>query len=166
MATSRSRKAANLDRGRRRPAFSGVDDREPVKRLLGNIKKARPRLRALLDSCSDHWGYEDGVYRLYHGSFKVYELQHRTEVVVTALQALLPDATLNEWFMRIVREGTGHEFSDEHNKDWLKHTRPIVEAFFHARYFLEMVVRYAGLRRPPTLVPSGWASVLYLFNLR
>ena len=144
-----------------------IDDREPVKSLLRNIRRARPKLRALLDSCSDHWGYEDGVYRFYHGSLKVYgRLQPKTEAIVAALQALLPGVALNEWFMQIVREGTGKAFKDEHNKDWLKHARPIVEAFFHARYFLEMVVRYAGMRHPPTSLPSGWASVLYLFNLR
>jgi hypothetical protein len=33
-------------------------------------------------------------------------------------------------------------------------TRPILEAFFHARYFLEMAVRYADLETPPEVLPS------------
>jgi hypothetical protein len=50
---------------------------------------------------------------------------------------------------------------------WLETTRPIVEAFFHARYFLEMAVRYGKkLKMPPAMLPSGWAAFLYLYNLR
>ncbi len=39
------------------------------------------------------------------------------------------------------------------------------EAFFHARYFLEMACRYAN---PPEghVLPSGWAGLLSLFELR
>ena len=41
------------------------------------------------------------------------------------------------------------------------------EAFFHARYFLEMACRYADdLEEPPSLLPSGWAGLLYLYGLR
>lgn len=45
-------------------------------------------------------------------------------------------------------------------------TRPILEAFFHARFFLEMAVRYADLQAPPQPLPSGYAALLYLFGLR
>jgi hypothetical protein len=42
-----------------------------------------------------------------------------------------------------------------------------VEAFFHARHLLRMVCKYAEeLPKPPQVLPSGWATVLYLFNLR
>src|SRR6266567_7691723 len=50
---------------------------------------------------------------------------------------------------------------------WLEVTGPIVEAFFHAHYFLEMAVRYGKqLQHPPRQLPSGWAAFLYLYNLR
>jgi len=53
------------------------------------------------------------------------------------------------------------------NRRWLEVTRPIVEAFFHAQYFLEMAVRYGRqLKRPPRQLPSGWAAFLYLYDLR
>lgn len=69
--------------------------------------------------------------------------------------------------MTIVSDGTGKRFEMEHNARWLEETRPIVEVFFHARYFLEMAVRHGReLDAPPTLLPSGWAALLYLFNLR
>jgi tRNA(fMet)-specific endonuclease VapC len=41
-----------------------------------------------------------------------------------------------------------------------------LEAFFHARFFLEMAVRYADLAAPPQPLPSGYAALLYLFGLR
>jgi hypothetical protein len=42
-----------------------------------------------------------------------------------------------------------------------------LEAFFHARYVLEMAVKYGDdLDEPTNLLPSGWAGLLYLYNLR
>jgi hypothetical protein len=52
---------------------------------------------------------------------------------------------LNAWFRTIVDEGTGKAFEPEHNQRWLEVTRPIVEAFFHAGYFLEMAVRHGKI---------------------
>jgi hypothetical protein len=66
-----------------------------------------------------------------------------------------------------VSQGTGKKFVLDHNNRWLKVTRPIVEAFFHARYMLEMAVKYGKeLERPPNCLPSGWAAFLYLYDLR
>lgn len=70
-------------------------------------------------------------------------------------------------FLSIIRDGTGKSFTAETNSRWLAETRPIVEAFFHARYFLEMAIRYGKeLDEPPSTLPSGWAAMLYLYNLR
>jgi hypothetical protein len=147
--------------------LGAADDRPEVHALLVSLKASLPKLEKLLDECSDHWGYEDPIYRFYHQSFKVYALGHTTKRIVSALQDLAPDRPLNEWFMRIVGEGTDKNFELDDNARWLEVTRPIVEAFFHARYFLEMAVRYGKeLATPPRLLPSGWASFLYLFGLR
>jgi hypothetical protein len=144
-----------------------VDDRPEVQALFSNLKASLPALQKLLDECSSHWGYEDHVYRLYHQSFKVYGLQEATKAIVIALQALAPERKLNEWFTQIVKDGTGKTFEREHNRRWLAVTRPIVESFFHARYFLEMSVRYGKkLKTPPRTLPSGWAAFLYLYQLR
>lgn len=41
------------------------------------------------------------------------------------------------------------------------------EAFFHARFFLKMAVKYGEeLDEAPSTLPSGWAALLYLYNLR
>ena len=140
---------------------------ESEKRLIANITTAHDDLFRLLEEVNDHWGYEDAIYRFYHQSFKVFFLQASTEKIVTALQNLLPEQPLNDWFLCIVSEGTGKTFKMEMNDNWLQETRPVVEAFFHAKYFLEMTCRYSDkVKEPQQILPSGWASVLYLYGLR
>jgi hypothetical protein len=146
--------------------FSDKDDRPEVIDLLRRIKEDLPALEELLTRCGPA-GYEDAVYRLYHQSFKVYHLQGLTMEVVAKLRSLAPDLPPNECFEKIVSEGTGIKFERSHNDRWLEVTRPMVEAFFHARYFLEMAVKYGQeLESPPACMPSGWAAVLYLYGLR
>ncbi len=161
------------------------DDRPEVIALLKAIKKALPDLKKVLEECQDHWGEEDKVYRFYHQSYKVFRLQDLTVQIVDALKSLAPKGLVNTWtrmieektgepapplnpvFLQIVGEGTGKEFKMRDNDNWLEVTRPILESYFHAKYFLEMIVEYGEeLERPPACLPSGWATVLYLFHLR
>jgi len=135
-------------------------------RMLDNLRQQRPALEESLRAMSDHWGYEDPFYRFYHHSFKVYHLQQATLAAVAQLQALLPGHALNTRFARIISEGTGKAFEPSHNADWDRHTRPMLEAFFHARFMVEMAVRYGTLEKPPRSLPSGYAALLYLFDLR
>jgi len=147
--------------------LQNIDKRPEVQQLFKNLVKKQPMLEALLARCNDHWEYEDPIYRFYHQSFKVYWFQDQTKEIVAALQSLRPGTSLNDWFRQIVKEGTGKTFSLEDNKRWLQITRPILEAFSHARFFLEMAVKYGKeLDNPPTMLPSGWAALLYLYNLR
>jgi hypothetical protein len=135
--------------------------------LLRNIKARLPDLEKLLEKMSSHWYAEDGFYRFYHQSFKVYRVQFHTAEVVKVLRSLLPDRPLNGMFEQIVREGTDKQFRLRHNKRWRDETRPILEAFFHARAMLEYAIRYGkALDTVPTVLPSGWAAVLYLYGLR
>lgn len=144
-----------------------LDERPEVQALFKNLQSQLPELEKLLAQCNNHWGYEDPIYRFYHQSFKVYGLQDETKRIVKALQGLAPQLPLNKWFARIVEEGTGKVFKPEENQNWLAVTRPILEAFFHARFFLEMAVKYGReLQAPPNTLPSGWAALLYLYNLR
>jgi hypothetical protein len=136
---------------------------------LANIKARLPELEQLLAEMSSHWLYEDPVYRFYYGSFKVYDLQEQTRRIAEALESLAPEgAVLSSIFREIVDAGTGGKrFEMEHNRDWTRHTRPFVEAFFHARFFLEMSVKYGReLEAAPTTLPSGWAALLCLYGIR
>ncbi len=108
------------------------------------------------------------MYRYWHQSFKVYAIQDVTTTLVDALRSLSPDdRRLHPWFETIVAEGTGNTFDIEHNERWPEVTRPMLEAFFHARFFVEMAVKYGReLEEPPNALPSGWAALLYLYELR
>jgi len=134
--------------------------------LLARIKENLPELEAMLEKVSGHWCYEDMIYRFYHQSFKVYWVQAQTLEIVDALEKISGVDNLQPWFMEIVKEGTGKKFDMGHNKEWTKHTRPMVEAFLHAKYFLEMAVKYGKMDNVDTVIPSGWASLAALFRIR
>ena len=140
---------------------------EEEAKILTAIHSRLDEFEKLLDRCSGKWGYEDPVYRFYHESMKVFYVQERTEEIVTALQSLAPHLPLNSYFQEIIKRGTGKEFTHQSNNHWLAEAAPIIEAFLHARYFLEMICKYGRIiKEPPDTIPSGWAAVLYLWNLR
>lgn len=141
---------------------------DPHQRLLDAITLHQSTLEGLLSEIDEHWGAEDLIYRFWHQSMKVYWLQSYTERIVAELTALAPgNRGLHPWFVLMMAEGTGKTFALEHNDDWLKHTRPIVEAFFHARYMLSMAVTYGReLESAPQMLPSGWAALLELYQIR
>ncbi len=144
-----------------------IDQRPEVLELFGRLKAEWANLEISLARCSEMWGYEDAIYRFYHQSFKVFQLQESTVRIVAQLQSLAPERKLNGWFLQIVAEGTGKQFTLADNRRWLEATRPLLEAFFHARFFLEMAVKSGReLADPPNMLPSGWAALLYLYGLR
>jgi hypothetical protein len=143
------------------------DIRQRLERLLlKRIKRHKGELKKILQMMSDHWTYEDHFYRYYHGSYKVYRTQTTTEQAVKLLRQLLPERELNLTFEQIIREGTGKEFKLAHNKNRDKHTRPMLDAFAHAKFMIEMAARYANLTKLPQPMPSGYAALLYLYDLR
>lgn len=116
-----------------------------------------------------HWSYEDSIYRFYHQSFKVYGVQRITQKIVEALKSVSPDGQLHcEYFQEIIEDGaSGKEWKKEHNQRWTRETRVFIEAFLHAKFFLEMAVKYGKeLKESPELLPPGWAALLYLYGLR
>lgn len=132
--------------------------------LLANIQARLPELEKLLEEINSHWVYQDLVYRFYHQSFKVYGIQAETKRIVEMLRSVAPSgASTNPFFDEIYEAGaSGKQFEDSHNKQWTEHTRVLVEAFFHAKYFLEMAVKYGReLPETPATLPSGWAALLY-----
>ena len=137
--------------------------------LLSNIKERMPELEQLLEKSNSHWVYEDLIYRFYHQSFKVYPIQSKTREIVDMLRALAPEGTsINGFFLEILADGmSGKKFELDHNQEWTRHTRPFLEAFFHARFFLEMAVKYGKkLEEAPDGLPSGWAALLHIYDIR
>jgi len=149
---------------------------ESHEKLLKLIKSKLPRLEALWqEHVLDVQAEEDAVYRYYHHSLKTYWIQQHTNAIVSFFEELARelgkelgrDSDLNEKFISIIRNGTGHEFEFSHNSTWNAHTLPQLQAFWHAKYMLQMMIRYGKtLERAPQMLPFGWGSVLYLYNLR
>jgi hypothetical protein len=54
----------------------------------------------------------------------VFGLQSATGAIVKNLQALAPHLPLNRWFLEIVRQGTGRDFSPADNANGLPATAP------------------------------------------
>ena len=133
--------------------------------LLGRLKEHKSELEEALKSMDDRW-HEDHFYPYYHGSFKVYSAQSTTARAVKLLRKLLPERELNPMFERLVQEDTGKVFQIEHKDDWERLMRPMLEAFSHAKLRIEMAVRYTELNEPPKPMPSGYAALLYLYNMR
>jgi hypothetical protein len=136
--------------------------------LLQNIKKDLPALEGILEEVSDMWNYEDVIYRFYHRSFKTYYVQTLTRRIFQALEKLAPkDTDINQMVLQIIKDGNVGEFKRTHNRQWEKKTRPQLEAFLHMKYFLEMAVKYGKeLKQAPQILPSGWAGLLYFYNIR
>lgn len=138
--------------------------------LLKNIKDKLPDLENKLTQINSHWYYEDGVYRYYHMSFKVYHLQDITTLIVEMLKSISPHENkeeINKLFLEIFNDGTGKVWKISDNQEWSKICRPIVEAFLQAKFFLEMAVKYGKeLETAPNCLPSGWATLLYFYNIR
>ena len=135
-------------------------------KLLDSIKKNISEIKHLLDSVSSHWSYEDPIYRYFHGSYKSYRIQDSTLSMVDLFKGIY-NVPLNERFMNIVKNGTNKRWKESDNKNWEKINRPMLEAYFHARFFLEMMYKYGKrFKNAPELLPSGWAALLYLYNMR
>lgn len=135
-------------------------------KLLNSIKKNLPEIKRLLDEVNSHWNYEDPIYRYYHLSFKSYYIQGST-IAIVALFKRIYGEPLNIQFMNIVKDGTNKRWRKADNRSWDKINRPMIEAYFHARFFLEMMYRYGKkFKKAPIIAPSGWAALLYLYNMR
>ncbi|MEI6731106.1 MAG: hypothetical protein WCK90_00345 [archaeon] len=139
--------------------------------LLSRIKKNLPSLEERLAFCEKLNGEEDMVYRFYHESNKVYNIQDDTKGVYELLEKISPHEKKkirDKRFLRIYKAGTtGRKFKLEDNLRWDEITRPMLEAFFHAKYFLKMAVKYGKeLKRPPKYMPYGWAALLELYEIR
>jgi len=136
-------------------------------KLLANIKKNKAEIEKLRDVFRRL--EEDYVYRFYHQSFKVFGATGQIKQAKELFERLAPDSLpLNDWFCSIADQAIGKQFDfAKTNQIWLVETRPILEAFWHSKYFLEqMLVAADELDESPSLLPSGWAAVLYLYDLR
>src|SRR5437016_4636928 len=72
--------------------FPTLEEKQHLERvLLANLKQEQSELQSLLNRVNDFWCYEDGVYRFYHQSFKVFDLQHATKEMADAFKKVAPE---------------------------------------------------------------------------
>jgi hypothetical protein len=86
--------------------------------LLGRIKTRLADIDALLAEYAEDWAEEDGVYRFYHQSVKVFDrlrpLTKQGFELITEIGGEQDPPC--EWYCQIVREGTEHDFNETTNK--------------------------------------------------
>jgi hypothetical protein len=143
-----------------------------IQKLFASIKENKDVIHKLYEANCGHV-YEDRIYRFYHYSFKVFYLQDSISDIVQFLEKINPrpidcEHRFNKWFSDIVegakKEG---EFKMSYNKNFPSHARPIVEASFHCKYFVDMLGSIATKDESPDgMISSAFAAVLELYNLR
>ncbi len=117
--------------------------RERMDALLVRITARLPELEELARTLEK--AEEDGVYRFYHGSYKVFYLQDPVKRAFALIKEIGGEADPPHFgYARIVEAGTAHDFQEERtNGNWDVETKPILEAFWHTKYFIKMMVKYA-----------------------
>lgn len=129
--------------------------------LLSQLRESHDDLKQLLKRMESHWEIEDLVYRFYHHSAKVHFAADLGHEVFDSLLSVVP------WghrecpvFIRRLRARC------RRGRTW-RRARADIELMFHAHYFLKMAVKYGRkYRRGPNPVPSGYASLMYVYGLR
>ena len=135
--------------------------------LLNQIKNNLSEIDSLyraFASCE-----EDFVYRFYHQSYKIFYATEEIKKAKDLFEKIAPDGIpLNDWYGKIADKAIGKSFDwKKTNPKWLDETCPILEAFWHSKYFLQQMLRFGTeFQNSPQLMPSGWAAILYLYNLR
>ena len=134
--------------------------------LLSNIKEHRTAIENKLAWFERE--EPDLVYRFYHQSFKVFIMTSLIQSANELFESLAPESTvLNSWYLTITKAAIAKKFDDTTNQAWFEETLPVTQGFWHAKYFLEQMIASADeLDEAPEILPSGWAAVLYLYNLR
>lgn len=134
--------------------------------LLVNIKSEKDTIDKLVSSFEK--SEPEFIYRFYHQSFKVFGYKELIRYTVQFLEKLAPESSsLNDWYRGIIDLGLDKDFNDSTNDNWLNETQPLLEAFWHTKFFVkQMKSSVERLETAPETLPYDWAAVLYLYDLR
>jgi hypothetical protein len=98
---------------------------ERINTLFLRIKARLPKLEELARNLKE--AEEDGIYRFYHGSNKVFFLQDPVKAAFTLIKEIGgEDDPPNFEYARIVGAGIAHQFSETINANWEVETKPIL----------------------------------------
>ena len=139
-----------------------------ARKLFDNIQSNLNTIDALQTEMGGSFAYEDRIYRYYHHSYKVYDLQDYTVKAKELFESLDPkeDPSLYITYLSIAANGTGKTWERDHNSNWHEEAGAIVEAFFHSMYFVDMMAKYGDKGYGEGMLPSGWAALLHLYEIR
>ena len=134
--------------------------------LLVNIKSEKETLDNLVSSFEK--SEPEFIYRFYHQSFKVFGYKELIRYTVQFLEKLAPESSnLNVWYQGIIDLGLAKDFTDSTNDNWLSETQPLVEAFWHTKFFVTQMKSSAVSLEPlQKFCLTFGAAVLYLYGLR
>jgi hypothetical protein len=77
---------------------------ERIDALLSRIKARLPEIDAWLTESADEWCEEDGVYRFYHQSMKVFYLQEMVRKALKLIEEIGGEEDPpSEWYCQIVK---------------------------------------------------------------
>jgi hypothetical protein len=145
--------------------FAGIR-RVTLEKLDGSVSSHGCRRWKLEElACDLEESEEDGVYRFYHGSNKVFFLQDPVKEAFTLIKEIGGESDPpNFEYARIVEAGTAHQFSETTNENWEAETKPILDASSHTKYSINMMVKYAKeLETVESPLEPGVVAVLYLW---
>jgi len=102
--------------------------------------------------------FDNGMYRFYSGSSRVFDLQETTGKIAEVLRRIAPEGrAFCDPFQQILDAGTDRESTLADHDHWLERV---------ARYFLELALKCeGGWRTAPWQAPIGWAALLSLYGL-
>ena len=137
--------------------------------LFRSVKEHLPQLEALEAEAKAQWP-PDQVHLFDSRYFEVcevlYRLQPLTQRISNALQELLPDRPVRKHFLKIIANGTGHNFNASDAADLAKESEAILDAFTNAYYYLATACQGGRAVEPPTGSRADWRiALLYLFHL-
>jgi hypothetical protein len=114
-------------------------------------------LETLLQEVNNFWDYDDVMYRYYNKSSKTYYAQKITAKIVNMLRIINPyqqECKVDRNFLDIIDKGTIKTFDVNKDDDWKSNSQYMLEAMFHAKYMLELAVKYGRKYKRYAIAPN------------
>jgi len=125
---------------------------EKEKELLKNIKGDLRNLESMIKTAKDV--EEEGFYRFYDGSYKATLIKYSTDDFLRALKRISPNSEnhFSDEFNYIIKQQEKVDTSKTIRiiKNPQQEFLPLFTAYSHAKYFIEMAIKYGRtLEEPP-----------------
>ncbi|TSI05278.1 hypothetical protein [Lysinibacillus sp. BW-2-10] len=133
--------------------------------LLKFLQAHQEELQSLYKQSSDVWIGKEAVYRLYHQSFKVYNIQKWSQDVLELLEQVSKEP-FHPILREMIRNGTNQTFETTYNSMWYTKAKPIVDLFLHLRFYVEVALDEIQKTDKERFGSPSWYLLLYLWNMQ